>query len=258
MKFLRWLLFVGVMVGVGYAAAARWLFPGIDDPTDVEFTAVPGLTGVPLADAEAQLAALGFVGVERGQLNHIGIATGSVIAQSPLPGQLALPGDTVTLTTSAGPELRVVPDLAGLPTAEAATLLTRLGFAVDVVDVEGVASVGAIRTEPEAGVRLQLPAQVRLHVSRGRAIVSVPDLLGLHVDDLATVLGASDLGLGTVQYQADARDVQGRVVFQSPDPGTALRGDGLVSVIVAGIPPDPNPDPNRGANPGTNPGTGER
>jgi len=32
--------------------------------------------------------------------------------------------------------------------------------------------------------------------------------------------------------------VQGRVIFQSPAPGSALRGEGLVSVIVAGTPPD--------------------
>lgn len=238
MRFLRWLLLLGVMFGLGYGASARWLFPAAEDPTDVDFATVPGLAGTPLAEAEAQLAALGFVTAERGRLNHAAIAPGAVVAQSPLPGQVARPGDTVRLTTSAGPETRVVPDLAGLPTAEAATLLTRLGFEVDVEDVRDAAVAGAIRTEPEAGVRLTLPASVRLFVSRGRVIVVVPDLRGLHVDDLEVLLQESELGLGNVQYQADARDAQGRVVFQSPEPGAALRGDGLVSVIVAGVPPD--------------------
>ncbi|WP_420461523.1 PASTA domain-containing protein [Candidatus Palauibacter sp.] len=242
MKFLRALLLTAVMCGLGYTAAARWLFPAAADPTDVDFTEVPDLTGTPLAEAERQLAALGFAALERGRLSHDGIAAGAVVAQTPLPGQTTQTGDTVFLTTSAGVETRVVPDLGGLPTADAATLLTRLGFEIDIEDVEDTPAAGAIRTEPEAGARLTLPASVRLFVSRGRAIVTVPDLRGRHVDDLEALLKEVALRLGAVRYQADARDVQGRVVFQSPDPGSPLRGDGLVSVIVAGTPPDTPPD----------------
>ena len=241
MKFLRALFLLAVMFGLGYGVAARWLFPAADDPIDVDFTEVPDLTGASLADAEAQLAALGFVARERGQLSHDAIAIGAVVAHSPLAGQVARTGDTVFLVTSTGVETRVVPDVGGLATAEAGTLLTRLGFEIDIEEVEDEPVTGAIRTEPEAGTRLTLPATVQLLVSRGRAIVAVPDLQGLHVDDLETLLEESDLRLGAVRYQADARGAQGRVVFQSPEPGSALRGDGLVSVIVAGTPPDTIP-----------------
>lgn len=253
MRLLRVLVLLGVMFGLGYVAAARWLFPAAEDPTDIDYTEVPDLTGTPLAAAEAQLAALGFTALERSRLGHGEIAAGAVVAQDPLPGQVTRTGDTVSLATSAGVETRVVPDIAGLPTVEAATLLSRLGFELDIVDVEEETAAGALRTEPEAGVRIALPASVQLFVSRGLPIVTVPDLQGRHVDDLEALLEEVELRLGAVRYQADARDVQGRVVFQSPEPGAPLRGDGLVSVIVAGTPPDTVPRSPPDPAPGTRP-----
>ena len=226
------------MFGIGYAFAALRLFPAAEDPTDVEFTEIPDLTGVPLAAAGERLSALGLFSAELGRLHHGEIPIGAVVAQRPLPGQLARAGDTIVLTTSVGIETRRVPDLAGLPSGEAATLLTRLGFEIDIEESDESAVAGAIRTEPAAGTSLPLPARVRLFVSQGRAIVSVPDLQGRHVDDLELLLEEVDLRLGAVRYQLEAPEVRGRVIFQSPAPGSALRGEGLVSVIVAGAPPD--------------------
>ena len=239
MKLLRLVLLFAAMFGIGYLFAAIRLFPAAEDPTDVDLTVVPDLTGVSLAEAGARLSALGLVSTGQGSLHHDEIPAGAVIAQRPLPGQLAEAGDTIVLTTSAGIETRRVPDLAGLASSEAATLLTRLGFEIEIEETDESAVAGAIRTEPVAGTSLTLPARVRLFVSLGKPIVSVPDLQGRHVDDLELLLEEVDLRLGAVRYQVEAPEVQGRVIFQSPAPGSALRGEGFVSVIVAGTPPDP-------------------
>lgn len=239
MRFLRAVLLFAVLFGAGYLYAAIRLFPAAEDPTDVDFTEIPDLTGVSLAEAGERLSALGLVLAEQGRLHHGEISAGAVVAQRPLPGQFARAGDTIVLTASAGIESRRVPDLAGLPGGEAATLLTRLGFEIAIEETDESAVAGAIRTEPAAGARLPLPARVRLFVSQGKPIVSVPDLQGRHVDDLELLLEEVDLRLGAVRYQVEAPEVQGRVIFQSPAPGSALRGEGLVSVIVAGTPPDP-------------------
>lgn len=238
MRLLRLTLVFAALFGVGYLYAAIRLFPAAEDPTDVDFTEIPDLTGVPLAEAGARLSALGLASTEQGSLHHGEIPAGAVVAQRPLAGQLARAGDTIVLTTSAGIETRVVPDLGGLPSGEAATLLTRLGFEIDIEETDESAVSGAIRTEPAAGTSLPLPARVRLFVSQGKVIVAVPDLQGRHVDDLELLLEEVDLRLGAVRYQVEAPEVQGRVIFQSPAPGSALRGDGFVSVIVAGTPPD--------------------
>ncbi|MCY3698525.1 MAG: PASTA domain-containing protein [Gemmatimonadetes bacterium] len=239
MRLLRLVLLFAAMLGIGYAFAAIRLFPAAEDPTDVDFTEIPDLTGVSLAEAGERLSALGLVSTEQGRLHHGEIPVGGVVAQRPLPGQLARAGDTIVLTTSAGIEMRRVPDLAGLPGGQAATLLTRLGFEIDVEETDESAVAGVIRTEPDAGTSLPLPARVRLFISQGKAIVSVPDLQGRHVDDLELLLEEIDLRLGAVRYQVEAPEVPGRVIFQSPAPGSPLRGEGFVSVIVAGTPPDP-------------------
>ena len=239
MKLVRAVLLFAAMFGIGYLFAAIRLFPAAEDPTDVDFTEVPDLTGVSLAAAGERLSALGLVSTDQGSLHHNAIPAGAVVAQRPLPGQLARAGDTVVLTASAGIETRRVPDLAGLASGEAATLLTRLGFDIEIEETDESAVAGALRTEPAAGTSLTLPARVRIFVSQGKPIVSVPDLQGRHVDDLELLLEEVDLRLGAVRYQVEAPEVQGRVIFQSPAPGSALRGEGLVSVIVAGTPPDP-------------------
>lgn len=235
---VRALLVTGAMFLVGYTAAAQWLFPAADDSTDVDFIDVPELTGLPLAEAERLLAALRFAAATRGSLHHPDIPKGAVVAQSPLPGQVARAGDTVGLTTSAGVETRVVPDLGGLASDQAATLLRRLGFDVDIVRSSRASRVGVIETRPGPGTRVTLPALVEVVVSAGTAIVTVPDLRGRHVDDVEGILDGAQLRLGAVSYLIDAPEGPGRVVSQSPAPRSSLRGGGLVSVAVAGEPPD--------------------
>jgi len=223
----------------GYFLAATWLFPAAEDPTDVELIEVPDFEGTSVGDAGERLDDLGLEGTTLARVHHPGRPEGSVVAQSPLPGQLARPGDTVRLTLSAGPETRVIPELAGLAGSEAARLLRGLGFEVELVTQPDAASrAGVLETRPPAGTRLSPPASIELVVGQGAAIVDVPDLKGRHVDDVAEVLETGSLQLGAIRYQVDAPEAPGRVVSQSPAPGSALRGGGFVSIVVAGTPPD--------------------
>lgn len=224
---------------IGYFLAATWLFPAADDPTDTTFVEVPDLEGLPQRDAAARLDGLGLASVVAASIHHPDLQSEAVVAQSPLPGQVARPGDTVRVTLSSGPEARIVPDLAGLAGPEAARLLRVLGFEVEMTERrEPGAGAGVIETVPAAGTRLYVPADVQLVVSEGAPIVDVPDLGGRHVDDVAEVLDEARLQLGAIRYQVEAPQAPGRVVSQSPAAGSALRGGGFVSIVVAGTPPD--------------------
>lgn len=223
----------------GYFLAATWLFPAAEDPTDVRLIELPDLAGATVEEAGERLGGLGLADTTLARIHHADRPAGTVVAQSPLPGQLARPGDTVRLTLSAGAETRVVPELAGLAGSEAARLLRGLGFEVVLVTEPDAASrSGVLSTRPPAGTRLSPPASVELVVGEGAAIVDVPDLRGRHVDDVAEVLETGELQLGAIRYQVDAPEAPGRVVSQSPAPGSALRGGGFVSIVVAGTPPD--------------------
>ena len=222
-----------------YALAATVLFPAAEDPTDATFVDIPDLGGVSQAEAESRLAEVGLPSAVSARLHHPRLASGTVVAQHPLPGQVSRPGDTVRIALSSGPEARVVPELVGLAGPEAARLLRALGFTVEIeARREPGAGAGVIETRPAAGTRLYVPADVQLVVSEGAPIVDVPDLSGRHVDDLTEALEEAQLQLGAIRYQVDAPQAPGRVVSQSPAAGSALRGGGFVSVVVAGTPPD--------------------
>ena len=233
----RPLLVLAVTFLVGYTIAARWLFPSEEDPVDDRFIEVPDLVGVEVAEADRRLRELGFSVVREPGLHHPDVAAGGVVAQAPLGGQVGRPGDTVRVTPSAGSETRVVPELRGLAGDEAAALLRGLGFEV-TIELASASTPGVLETRPAPGTRLAMPAEVEVIVSEGAAIVPVPDLRGRHADDVEGLLEAARLRLGAVRYQIDAPEGPGRVVSQSPVPGSSLRADGLVSIVVAGPPPD--------------------
>jgi len=224
---------------LGYLISASWLFPAAEDPTDARLVDVPDLHLQTTGDASSRLEGVGLRLAVGFRLNHPNAAPGTVIAQSPLGGQVARPGDSVRVTLSAGPETRVVPDLAGLGDSQASRLLRGLGFEVRVVRETGPEErAGVLRTRPPAGTRLETPARVELVVSEGAAVVEVPDLRGRHVDDVVPALEVLELQLGAIRYQLDAAAAPGRVVSQSPAAGSSLRGGGFISIVVAGTPPD--------------------
>jgi len=237
-----WARAAGLTLGMfvaGYFVAATFLFPAAPNLTDATLVTLPDLEGLSEGDARTRLAELGLETAVISRINHPDLTSGDVLAQSPLPGQVARPGDTVRVMLSAGPESRIIPELGGIAGPEAARLLRGMGFDVAIVQRREVGGrAGVIESTPPAGTRSRLPAKVELVVSEGAPIVDVPDLVGRHVDDVSSILEEGELKLGAIRYQVDAEEAPGRVVSQSPAAGSALRGGGFVSLVVAGTPPD--------------------
>lgn len=240
----RWgagLVALVLLVGAGYLISAEWLFPasGPEAAAD-EVVEVPDMVGLAEADARATLADAGLDLQVRSEMPHRDAPEGAVVAQSPLPGQYARPGAPVEVTLSEGPRRRTVPDLRGLSGRQAQIVLERLGFATSVdtasSDVERGRVVG---TRPEAGSGRTLPSEVTVVVSRGPEVADVPELAGVHIDDVEQRLRERGFRLGEVTYDPEAFSAPGRVIGQTPAPGYALREGGRVSVRVAGSPPDP-------------------
>ena len=95
--------------GVGYLVATQIVYPAPDVPTDM--VTVPDLRGQGLATARELLAGAGLSLGAEDSLRHPSVARDLILGQSPLPGQLALPGSAVTVTRSLGPQRRSVPDV---------------------------------------------------------------------------------------------------------------------------------------------------
>ncbi len=205
MRFVWTVLVLGALVGVGYVLAASFLFPSVEDPTDAEFFDVPDLRSATFEEAAGQLSELGMSLKLRGRMPHAETPEGTIVAQSPMAGQVARRGDSIAVMVSDGPLVRRVPAVAGFDGSVAAGLLASLGFEVDIVMEEDTLRTGVIGTEPEEGALVELPAEVRILVAEltppdsldvlpDSLDVSGPDsiLLGSAPDTLDTVIGLEE------------------------------------------------------------------
>lgn len=234
----RWVISLGIVAalfGVGYLIAAELLFRTPSDLVTGPLVEIPELVGMSTDDAQARTERLSLEYTVRASVSHPQAPEGAVLAQSPLPGQLAKGGAPVSVTLSRGPEIHVLPDVSGLSERQALIVLERLGFAARSEARESSLAAGrSITTLPEAGTELAVPAEVVLIISSGPSVMSVPDLAGLHIDDVADALEEAGLSLGAITYDPYSFEAPGRIVSQYPPSGYQLRSGGIVEVRVAG------------------------
>ena len=127
----------------------------------VELLAIPAVEGQSTDRAGEQLRDSGFR-VEVTEVFSDAVASGSVVAQSPTRGQ-APRGSLVTLQSSKGPEVVVVPGLRGLSRDAATAELNRRGLrgrAVDLPDGGGV----VVTQSPRAGSLTRKGSAVTFYV----------------------------------------------------------------------------------------------
>jgi serine/threonine-protein kinase len=92
---------------------------------------LPNFVGMQVADAQAQASAGGYT------INAVANAKGSqpantIVNQSPRPNTPITPGEVVTVYYSPGPPAVPVPDVTGMPLAQAIQTLQNAGFQVSV------------------------------------------------------------------------------------------------------------------------------
>jgi eukaryotic-like serine/threonine-protein kinase len=230
---LLWLAGLLAVVGSvgGYLFSTRVLFPVPPPPGDL--TPVPRLIGETQQEAARQLALSGLVLGRVDSLRHPTVPEGSILGQSPLPGQLSLEGDTVWVALSTGPERRSVPDVSRLRADRARTVLEATGFSVVVDSVEsGTPLGGVVAIVPPPGTESTVPREIRLSVSKGPAMVEMPLLLGMEEESATALLASLGLVVGDVEMRFRFGRDQGLVVGQEPPYGTLVAVGSAVRLVV--------------------------
>ena len=243
---------LAVMFGLGYVGATRVVFPVPAPPPDL--LGVPDLTGLDLQEAagRAEAAGLGLGAVD--SMYHPSAATGSILGQTPLPGQLALPGAAIEFAISLGPEHRAVPDVIGQHEQRARILLGANGFSVAVDSLEDAEPAGeVVAMEPEAGTDVTLPFEVRLAISLGPPVVEMPILLGL--SEVEAFLLLDSLGLFVTEIEMDALTGMepGVVIEQDPAAASTVEVGSEVRLVIGDreLLPGDLPRPDTAGNAGT-------
>lgn len=241
---LRGALLLAAAFAVGYLGATRLVFPVPAPPP--ELLGVPDAGGVDLAEAQGRVESAGLVLGAIDSLYHPAAPVGAVLGQSPLPGQLAVPGTAVELAVSLGPEERAVPAMVGQRVERARILLGANGFSVVVDSVEGDQPAGeVVAMEPVAGTTLNLPSEVRVAISLGPPMVEMPLLLGLREEDAVFLLDALGLFVTEIEQEPRPEVEEDVVIEQEPAAGTMVEvgADVALALGPGETPPPAGPPP---------------
>ncbi|TAK71084.1 MAG: Stk1 family PASTA domain-containing Ser/Thr kinase [Actinomycetota bacterium] len=218
-----------------------WLAAGPGRSIDV-----PGLLDKPRDAAEAALTDLGLVMAVAGQEYSETIAKDHVVRTDPAGGSVVHPGDTVSVTLSAGQERYGVPDVTAKSVADATAALTAANLQAGQVTEKYDESVPAglvIASDPGKGTALKPGTPVNLTVSKGPKPVPVPNVAGKDQASATALLQKAGLVVSEVREDYSATVAAGSVIGTDPAIGTTLNKNSGVALIVSKGPP-PVPVPN--------------
>ncbi len=222
------------LVAIGAAAWAAWTYL---IPHQVD---VPKVVGLTVEDAQAQLGDDGLVVRMAEGRYSTKVPAGSVLKVQPAEGTTLERGDRVTLVPSLGPPPVPVPNLVGLPLADAKEALREAHLKVGEVTKafdERFEADQVVRQSVKAKQDAPQGSAIDLVVSKGPTPVSVEKVVGLQQDEAVAVLESQGFVVD-VQEEFSDRDEKGTVISQTPERGTDLQPGKTVTIVVSKGPPE--------------------
>src|SRR4029077_16806808 len=130
------------------------------------------------------------------------VEKGSVIDQSPAPGEKQVKHGNVRITVSKGKETVKVPSVLGLSRDAAISALVNAGLDPHAFGVASSKPVGTVTAQdPPAGTEVEKGSKVRINVSSGPANVTAPSVVGLQFDQ-------ANLALQNQGFTVSRKDVE--------------------------------------------------
>jgi serine/threonine-protein kinase len=224
-----WLVAVGFVIAAVIAGFFVW-----NELTSTPQVPVNRYVGLPQAQAEQQIRAAGLVPSAQKHSND-SVPQGQVYKQDPAAGSKTDKGGTVTLWVSTGPPKVTMPDVKGEQWTQAQQTLANLGLNPKKYNVGGKTPGQVTATDPSAGTKVPKGSTVRVNVSTGPKIATVPSVVGLSIQDATSRLNTA--GFNANPKFVDSTAPQGQVISQSPAPGSSEPEGTSVTVNVSNGPP---------------------
>lgn len=222
---------VVVALGLVVALGGWWFGVG-------RYTSAPQLVSLTKAEAQAQADRAGLTLAYGEPRFDEKVPKDSVLGQSPGSSAKIVKGGTITLTLSLGPERFPVPDVIGkeYELAEADLVNAKLVVAKGASRYDDTLPAGVVLdSSPKVGTEVKLGAKITLILSRGRAPVSVPNLVGKSLTEARTTL--TGLGLVPVETFKDSDKPKDEILGQSPADGAGVEKGTQVKLEVSKGPP---------------------
>jgi serine/threonine-protein kinase len=128
------------------------------------------------------------------------------------------------------------PSVVGATTEQANATLTGLGLKTEIVEErfdEDVAIDRVISTDPFAGDSIAAGGTVKLVISKGAERYTIPALLALTPEAAVNLLAKSPLKAGEITEVFNAKVPKGFVISANPAPGTRVKRDTIVDLVVS-------------------------
>jgi serine/threonine-protein kinase len=215
-----------VLVGLLVAVTGWWYGVG-------RFTATPSLVAVSKTQAVAAADHDGFRLRFAAARFDEKVPKDTVLAQEPAAGRRIVGGGTITLTLSLGPERYALPDETGKDVGLAGNELAQLKLSVQTVEVyDDVVPPGVVAaTDPAPQTQVKPGTKVTLKVSRGRAPLTVPSVIGQPLAEAQAKL--TGMGLKVVVKQQDSDKPATTVLSEDPVDGSGVEKGATVTLTVS-------------------------
>ena len=227
---------------------------------------VPDVEGFSEGRAQKTLAQVGLK-FQSKQQSSSSVPAGRVIRTSPPAGRSVPTGERVILVVSSGPAEVSVPGVVGLTQSSASAQLEARGLVAAPQEVESDEPEGEVlRQSPGEGARVAEGSTVTITVSKGRALVAVPDVTGQSAASARGELAAAGFNVSVSTRETSTKSEDGDVLSQSPRGGAErARGSSVTIVVGKYKKPADEEEPDDGSNlpdpppdeQGTGGGTGE-
>ncbi len=224
-------------------------------PGDVTIPAVDGLDE---QKATTALTNAGLVVERTTKESDDAVPAGQAIRTSPAAGTSVAKGSGVTLVLSTGPQQVTVPDVVGLPQADARTALTDQGLKVATTQkTSASAQPGDVLSQsPAAGAQASPGATVTLVIAQAPPQVAVPDLTGKTAAQAVDALSKAGFQPRESTRPVTDQSQDNRVLSQSPAPGAKVAQGAPVRIFVGELQSATTPGPSTTGAGGTPPAGG--
>lgn len=220
------ILVIILMLGIAAGVAGWWYASG-------RYSHVPDVRGERAAVARSELDNAGYkLGNSSNEFSET-VPKGQIMGTDPDTGARLVRGHTVDITVSLGKDRIVVPDVrkATVPDAEAALKARGLHFVETQHSSDSVKPNQVIGTQPKASSKVKRDTVVKIVISTGPPIVTIPDISqGTTYDQAVAELTKAHFHVTrTEEYSTDVDE--GDVIAISPT-GQAVKFS-MITITVS-------------------------
>lgn len=162
------------------------------------------------------------------------IPQGKVVGTNPAAGKQVKRGAAITILVSKGPSPVEIPKLLGTDIQEATTALGKLGLSVVVAEqIYDDSTAGQIiSSDPVPGTKVAKGTAVKVIVSKGPPLVSVPNVFDMTSAEATKILKAAGFTVKKKYVYPNGRHNE-RVINQSPAEGTLVPRGSKITIDVS-------------------------